>query len=138
MKALPNLINQTVGDALSDLLMVVAILVLTGQTFQDWNKSYKDLPNLQEKVKVSDRSSFVPINADTELKFPEGLQDMINVQVSKFKNGRCFVRPSGTEDIVRVYGEADTAEETAKLVYTVCGIIFDSFGGVGERPSKFL
>lgn len=39
---------------------------------------------------------------------PAGLQDSIDALVTKYKKARAFVRPSGTEDIVRVYAEADT------------------------------
>ncbi|KAJ3257470.1 Phosphoacetylglucosamine Mutase [Boothiomyces macroporosus] len=137
LRALSDLINQTVGDALSDMLMVEAILVCTQQSFKQWDSAYTDLPSRQEKVKVASRAAFVPIKADTELVEPKGLQEKINAQVAKFKKGRCFVRPSGTEDVVRVYAEAETKEETETLTYAVCGIVFDSFGGVGERPSKF-
>ena len=49
--------------------------------------------------------------------------------------GRCFVRPSGTENVVRVYAEAATkqdadalATKTAQLVHTLCD-------GVGDPPS---
>lgn len=39
---------------------------------------------------------------------PAGLQDSIDALVKKYKQARAFVRPSGTEDVVRVYAEADT------------------------------
>lgn len=52
LRALSDLINQTVGDALSDLLMVEAILACQQQSFAQWNTSYTDLPSRQEKVKV--------------------------------------------------------------------------------------
>ena len=38
---------------------------------------------------------------------PEGLQTEINKLVGQTSRGRAFVRPSGTEDVVRVYAEAD-------------------------------
>ena len=138
LSAFPDLINQTVGDALSDLLMIVAILTCEQISFSQWNESYTDLPSKQEKVKVKDRNIFVPIKADTELSKPEGLQERINSQVVKFKHGRCFVRPSGTEDVVRVYAEAETAAETDQLSKIVCGIVFDYYGGVGSRPEAFI
>jgi phosphoacetylglucosamine mutase len=137
LRALTDLINQTVGDALSDMLLVEAILVCSNQTFVEWDSAYTDLPSRQEKVKVADRTQFVTINADTELVEPTGLQAKINQQVKKFKQGRCFVRPSGTEDVVRVYAEAETTEETELLSQIVCGIVFDQYGGVGDRPTKF-
>ncbi|KAJ3215144.1 Phosphoacetylglucosamine Mutase [Dinochytrium kinnereticum] len=137
LKSLAELINQTVGDALSDMLLVEAILTCQQKSLAEWDADYTDLPSRQEKVKVQRRSDFVPIKADTELAAPAGLQEKINQQVAKFTKGRCFVRPSGTEDIVRVYAEAATRDETELLTYIVCGIVFDGYGGVGERPVKF-
>ena len=50
--ALVNLINQTVGDAISDLLMVEAILLRKNWSFKQWNSCYTDLPSRQSKVEV--------------------------------------------------------------------------------------
>ena len=50
--ALSEVINQTVGDALSDMLMVEAILVSEQKSFSEWNLDYTDLPSRQIKVKV--------------------------------------------------------------------------------------
>ena len=52
MQAFTDLINQTVGDAFSDLLMVEAILISRGLSFEDWDAAYTDLPNQQEKIKA--------------------------------------------------------------------------------------
>jgi phosphoacetylglucosamine mutase len=35
-------------------------------------------------------------------------QVKLNGLMSATPNGRCFVRPSGTEDVVRIYAEANT------------------------------
>jgi phosphoacetylglucosamine mutase len=86
---------------------------------------------------VANRSIFVPINADTELSEPTGLQAKINNIVSQYSSGRSFVRPSGTEDIVRVYSEAETRQMTDDLSNRICGLVFDNYGGVGERPARF-
>jgi phosphoacetylglucosamine mutase len=138
LSALADLINQTVGDALSDLLLVQAILTTLGKSFDDWDKEYTDLPSRQEKVKVQNRNLFVPINADTELAEPTGIQDKIDALVKGYNAGRCFVRPSGTEDIVRVYAEASTRAETDELAFKVCGLVFDQYGGVGDRPKSYI
>ena len=53
LKGFFDLINQSVGDALSDLLMVEAILVNRNMTLEQWNASYTDLPSKLEKVTVS-------------------------------------------------------------------------------------
>lgn len=39
---------------------------------------------------------------------PVGLQEAIDSLVKKYRQARSFVRPSGTEDVVRVYAEAET------------------------------
>lgn len=87
--------------------------------------------------KVADRTLFVPINADTELAQPADLQSKINQQIKNFSQGRAFVRPSGTEDVVRVYAEAATHQETQQLSAIICGLVFDQYGGVGQRPAHF-
>lgn len=50
--SLSELINQAVGDALSDMLMVEAILIYDEMSLASWDNCYTDLPNKQEKVKV--------------------------------------------------------------------------------------
>ena len=42
--AASELINQAVGDAMSDALFVEAVLALKGWTVQDWDGMYNDLP----------------------------------------------------------------------------------------------
>lgn len=106
-----DLINQTVGDALSDMLFVEAILRDKAWTCASWDQSYVDLPNRLSKVIVKDRNLFVTKDAERKLVRPEGLQQRIDDEVAKFKQGRSFVRPSGTEDCVRVYAEAATKGE---------------------------
>lgn len=105
-----DLINETVGDAISDMLLVETILHAKGWDVRDWLATYTDLPNIQIKVNVADRGVITTTDAERVVVTPEGLQGEINALVSKYKNGRAFVRPSGTEDIVRVYAEADTKE----------------------------
>lgn len=46
---------QTVGDAISDMLLVEVILSTQGWDVEQWNQSYTDLPNRQLKVKVVNR-----------------------------------------------------------------------------------
>lgn len=43
---------KTVGDAISDMLLIEAILAIKGMTVQQWDTIYSDLPNRQLKVKV--------------------------------------------------------------------------------------
>lgn len=73
-------------------------------------------------------------DAERMCRTPEGLQDEIIELVQKYNKGRAFVRPSGTEDVVRVYAEAATREETDKLAAEVASKVYEMAGGVGEKP----
>lgn len=45
-----DVINQTVGDAISDLLLVETVLHAFGWSVAEWDAAYTDLPNRQMKV----------------------------------------------------------------------------------------
>ncbi|KAF6115470.1 phosphoglucomutase 3 [Phyllostomus discolor] len=130
-----DLFNQAAGDAISDMLVIEAILALKGLTVQQWDALYTDLPNRQLKVKVADRQVISTTDAERQAVTPPGLQEAINNLVKKYKLSRAFVRPSGTEDIVRVYAEADSQESADSLAHEVSLAVFQLAGGVGERPA---
>ncbi|OQV26046.1 Phosphoacetylglucosamine mutase [Hypsibius exemplaris] len=131
-----KVINQTVGDALADLLLVEAVLYLKGLAMREWDALYQDLPNRLLKVKVSDRNVVQTTDAERKCSAPSGLQAAIDQAVRKYHSGRAFVRPSGTEDVVRVYAEADTQEDVDKLAQEVALAVFQLAGGVGQAPGR--
>ncbi|KAK4620127.1 Phosphoacetylglucosamine mutase [Fulvia fulva] len=126
LRALTDLINQTVGDAISDFLLVETILAHKEYTVKEWLATYTDMPNKLAKQKVHYRGDYVtvPGTAEQKLKYPQGLQRDIDAEVAKYKNGRCFVRASGTEEAVRIYGEAAEAYDVDHMVQTVADLIF--------------
>lgn len=134
LKNTVNLINQATGDAISDMLVIEAVLAVRGMTIQEWDSIYTDLPNRQLKVKVSDRCVIDTTDAERRAVTPAGLQDTIDTLVKKYAKARAFVRPSGTEDVVRVYAEADTQESADALAHEVCLAVYNLAGGVGEVP----
>lgn len=115
LREFTKLINQTVGDAISDLLTVLIILDYLKLTPAQWDHEYTDLPNRLVKVIVPDRNLFKTTNAERTLVEPLGMQAKIDALVAKYPQGRMFVRASGTEDAVRVYAEADTKEHAQQL-----------------------
>lgn len=123
LQNLTQLINQTVGDAISDLLTILIIVHFLKLSPDDWDKAYTDLPNRLIKVVVPDRSIFKTTNAERSLVEPAGLQTKIDELVSKYPKGRSFVRASGTEDAVRVYAEADTKENAVELSQLVGDLV---------------
>jgi phosphoacetylglucosamine mutase len=108
--AVSELINQTVGDAISDMLLVEIVLLHRSWGPSNWDSCYTDLPNRLVKVLVKDRYVFTTKDAERQVVTPEGLQGKVDEVVGRYEAGRSFVRPSGTEDCVRVYAEAKTRE----------------------------
>jgi len=136
LKLFMDMTNQCVGDALSDMLLVESVLCAKGWDVQDWFKSYQDLPNRQMKVRVGDRTVIETTDAERKCVQPQGLQSAIDELVKKFPKGRSFVRPSGTEDVVRVYSESDTQDNADQLGYEVGLAVHKLAGGVGEPTPK--
>jgi len=131
---LRELINEAVGDAISVLLAVEAVLRLLDWSCAEWLAMYSDLPNRQVKVVVADRGIFETSNAERTCVKPEGLQAEIDRLAAAAPRGRAFVRPSGTEDVVRVYAEAETLEATLQLAQAVVDVVYERAGGKGPKP----
>jgi len=123
-----DVINQTVGDAISDLLCVECVLADLGWGCEQWLAGYTELPNRLGKVGVRDRGEVTTSDAERKVETPAGMQDRIDQIVSNFKDGRSFVRPSGTEDCVRVYSEAATREEADQLCEQVSKLVTEMLG----------
>ncbi|CAG9864360.1 unnamed protein product [Phyllotreta striolata] len=126
-----DLINETVGDAISDMLLVETILHERGWNVKQWEDCYEDLPNKLMKITVKDRNVITTTDAERICVTPAGLQDAIAVAASKYKRGRAFVRASGTEDVVRVYAEAAGVEDVEALASEVARKVYEMAGGVG-------
>jgi len=136
---LTQLINQTVGDALSDMLLVEVVLAHKSYSGLEWDSLYVDLPNRLVKVVVADRNVFKTEDAERRLVSPPGVQAKIDELVRRYEGGRAFVRPSGTEDVVRVYAEARVRNQADELAYRVGGLVYDETGGdPAQRPAEFM
>ena len=72
MKAMTEAINPAVGDALSGILVVEAVLLAKGWGLDEWGEMYKDLPSKQVKVMVKDRAVITTTNAERIAVTPNG------------------------------------------------------------------
>jgi len=105
------------------MLLVETILAHKSWTPREWDLTYTDLPNRLVRVEVAERNIFKTTDAERKLVEPHGAQERIDALVKKFKEGRSFVRPSGTEDAVRVYAEAATRSEADDLASKVAALV---------------
>ena len=67
---------------------------------------------------------FKVTNADRTIVEPEGMQSELNKLIESVNErsskpevkARCFIRPSGTEDIVRIYAEASSESDLNEII----------------------
>ncbi|KAJ9610674.1 Phosphoacetylglucosamine Mutase [Cladophialophora chaetospira] len=123
LSACIDLINQAVGDAISDMLFAEVVLAHKSWTPENWRNTYIDLPNRLVRVVVHDRSIFKAVDAERKLESPAGAQIEIEKLCQLYMKARAFARASGTEDAVRVYAEAYTQTEVEKLAGQVAEVV---------------
>eukprot|EP00668_Euglena_longa_P004004 GGOE01004697.1.p1 GENE.GGOE01004697.1~~GGOE01004697.1.p1 ORF type:complete len:556 (+),score=137.79 GGOE01004697.1:29-1669(+) len=126
LMACAMLLNPTVGDAIADALMVEGCLHVLGWGLDRWQAVYMDLPSRQTKVPVPDPKQVSTTWDETQVLAPPGLQDRIDQCVAKYgvdNEARAFVRPSGTEPIVRIYAEATTQADADALASDIAAVL---------------
>ena len=122
------------GDAISDMLLVEAILSVLGMSTEQWDAQYTDLPSKLLKLEVKDRNVITTTDASRRCVTPAGLQEAIDQVVASYgSQARSFVRPSGTEDVVRIYAEAPTPDQVDKLAKQIGNLVYDFANGVGDK-----
>lgn len=120
LKHLLNTLNNYTGDAISDMILVEIILQQYNWNIERWHQLYDDIPNSLIKMDVPDKNVIKTTNAGQTCVEPNNIQPAIDEIVTEFGSGaRCFVRPSGTENIVRIYAEAATQDQSDKLAERV-------------------
>jgi phosphoacetylglucosamine mutase len=128
-----KLINQAVGDAISDCLGVEAVLADLNMTVEEWDNLYDDLPSRQGKIAIADRTLIKCTEDETRIISPASLQEEIDRLVhAAGVHARAFVRPSGTEDAARVYAEASTREKANQLAFEVAAAAWRAVGKPGS------
>lgn len=96
-----------------------------------------DLPSRQTKVPVTNKDLITCSADEMVVVSPQPLQDDLEKAMRSTPRGRCFVRPSGTEDYVRVYAEAETQEGADTLAFACIRAINAHVGVLGEIPTTF-
>lgn len=81
------------GDAISDMLAVLATLSILHMAPTDWDKEYTDLPNKLVKCIVPDRSIFQTTDQERKLQNParvanqDRLRDMVSTARGEVLSG---------------------------------------------------
>lgn len=132
--AVSMLANQAVGDGVSDLLLILGILSREEMSFADWLQLYDERCSANLVVRVTDKSVITTEDCDRLVREPVALRGAIS-KASEGEGCRAFVRPSGTEDVVRIYVEAPVGCEgkASEMALQIARAVYDLCGGVGDR-----
>lgn len=129
--AMADLANQAVGDGIANLLLADALLAIRRWTPVEWAAgTYIPRAAVNVSVRVADKGVVATADFDRVVTAPAALAAAVVAAVATVRGGRSFVRPSGTEDIVRVFAEADEAADAARLAQTVVAAVKRTCGGV--------
>jgi phosphoacetylglucosamine mutase len=131
-----QIVNPAIGDSMTGLLLVAAILKRTRVSPQAWAALYTPISCRLAALRVADRHAIATECLETRVASPAALQSEIDTLVAATPLGRAFVRPSGTEDVVRVYAEAADEAACAKLTFAVMCAVHRHAGGLGDVTSS--
>jgi phosphoglucosamine mutase len=108
----------TTGDGLLTALHVMARMAATGRPLAELAAIVRRLPQTLINVPVADRDqvSASPLVADAVTAAADELGD----------NGRVLLRPSGTEQLVRVMVEAATQEDADAIAQRLAKVVADA------------
>ncbi|MGB9375951.1 MAG: phosphoglucosamine mutase, partial [Mycobacteriales bacterium] len=110
---LPGL--ATTGDGILTALMLLAEVVRTGRSLADLATVVNRLPQVLLNVEVHDKAA-VAAAESVERAVAEAAGEL-------GERGRVLLRPSGTEQLVRVMVEAPTAEQAAAVAQRVADVV---------------
>lgn len=122
-----SIFNRTTGDSLSALIASECSLKLLNMNINDLYSIYEELSSVALKVVVKDKSIFLPNEDESRLISPIELQTQIDEIIGSESKARLFVRPSGTEDVIRIYVEAKTKESALELSLRVKNVIMNLY-----------
>ena len=105
----------TTGDGLLTAVRVTDLVIRSGRSFaENANDAMTRFPQVLENVRVADRID------DLHEKLGPAIRE---VEAQLGDQGRVLIRPSGTEPLIRVMVEADTAERAATSAQTLVAAV---------------
>jgi len=105
---------STTGDGLVSALRVLAIVQKLGKPVSEVCRRFEPVPQVLRSVRF---------HGEKPLEHPAVTQTIAEAMARLGNRGRLIVRPSGTEPVIRIMGEADDTALIDSLVNDVCDAI---------------
>ncbi|MEG0998961.1 MAG: phosphoglucosamine mutase [Clostridiales bacterium] len=103
------------GDGMLTSLMILKIMLETGDSLAELSKIMKPLPQILKNVTVAKRDQWATNPKITAV--------VKKAETILGDNGRILIRPSGTEPLLRVMGEGPDVEELEKIIDELVEVI---------------
>lgn len=108
------------GDGMLSGLHLMLVMKKTGKSLSELLEDFKEYPQVLINVPVKDKKSW---------KDHQAILDVIKeVEDEMGDEGRVLVRPSGTQNLLRVMAEGPTEEETKAYVDRIVKVVEDEMG----------
>jgi phosphoglucosamine mutase len=105
----------TTGDGLLTALRLMACMASSGRSLAELASIVQRLPQVLVNVKVSDKAT-VAASAEVQAAVGKAAAELGD-------NGRILLRPSGTEQLVRVMVEAGTQDQADQIAHRVADVV---------------
>lgn len=107
--------HATTGDGLLTALRLMARMAETGKSLADLASVMRRLPQVLINVKVTDKAAVAKASTVSEA--------VAAVEAELGDTGRVLLRPSGTEQLVRVMVEATSHEQAESAAQRLAGVV---------------
>ncbi len=115
---LPHL--SLAGDGMLTALQVVCTCQTSGKSLSEWADAMPEFPQKLVNIKVREQNGWQSV--------PEIAQALQSAEATLEGRGRIFVRPSGTEKLIRVMAEGPDEAEVNTLVESVAQAVRATLG----------
>lgn len=106
IKKLNIINNSVVGDGISGIFCILYFLKELNLNYKEWFNLIKKNSNILYKKNVPDKSIYNTNNVGDRLIEPKETQKKLDELMKKY-NCYTFIRPSGTENVLRIYIESN-------------------------------
>ena len=109
------LFNSITSDGVSNLIVIESIMKSMNLSIKDVYDFYNEIPYKIVDIKMK-YSKFITNEDDSKIIEPKNMQIIIDELSNKYANSKIYVRPTGTEDYLRVYVESETDDNCEKII----------------------
>ena len=109
------LFNSITSDGVSNLLVIESIMKSMNLSIKDVYDFYNEIPYKIVDIKMK-YNKFITNEDDSKIIEPKNMQIIIDELSNKYANSKIYVRPTGTEDCLRVYVESETDDNCKKII----------------------